>query len=115
MERLASKIVYQSINPKDFISIKLSLQNLPYIKEILEKFNSRLLKEICEKFDTLHDIYELIDKSIKDDPSTQLKEGNIIKDGYNETVDKLRKASIEGKNWILNLEAEEREKQALRT
>ncbi|GAB6117728.1 DNA mismatch repair protein MutS [Thermoanaerobacter brockii subsp. lactiethylicus] len=114
LERLASKIVYQSINPKDFISIKLSLQNLPYIKEILEKFNSRLLKEICEKFDILQDIYELIDKSIKDDPSTQLKEGNIIKDGYNETVDKLRKASTEGKNWIANLEAEEREKTGIK-
>ncbi|AIS52445.1 DNA mismatch repair protein MutS [Thermoanaerobacter kivui] len=114
LERLASKIVYQSINPKDFISIKLSLENLPHMKEILKRFNSKLLRKIHEKFDVLADIYDLIDKSIKDDPSTQLKEGNIIKDGYNETVDKLRKASIEGKNWIANLEAEEREKTGIK-
>lgn len=114
LERLASKIVYQSVTPKDFISIKLSLQNLPKIKDILSKFSSRLLKEIYEKLDVLQDVYELIDKSIKDDPSNQLKEGNIIKDGYNEMVDKLRKASTEGKNWIANLEAEEREKTGIK-
>ncbi|NNG67975.1 DNA mismatch repair protein MutS [Caldanaerobacter subterraneus] len=114
LERLASKIVYQSVTPKDFISIKLSLQNLPKIKDILSKFSSRLLKEIYEKLDVLQDVYELIDKSIKDDPSNQLKEGNIIKDGYNEMVDKLRKASTEGKNWIANLEAQEKEKTGIK-
>ncbi|MGB9779377.1 DNA mismatch repair protein MutS [Caldanaerobacter sp.] len=114
LERLASKIVYQSATPKDFISIKLSLEKLPEIKNILSRFSSGLLKEIYYKLDVLQDVYELIDRSIKDDPSNQLKEGNIIKDGYNEMVDKLRKASTEGKNWIANLEAEEREKTGIK-
>lgn len=114
LERLSSKIVYQNINAKDFISIKLSLKNLPVIKEILKRFNSELLAQICTNLDTLQDVYELIDISIKEEPSIQLKEGNLIKDGFNEMVDKLRKASIEGKNWIAGLEIDEREKTGIK-
>lgn len=114
LERLSSKIVYQNINAKDFISIKLSLKNLPLIKQILKRFNSDLLTHIYTNLDTLQDVYELIDISIKEEPSIQLKEGNLIKDGFNDTVDKLRKASIEGKNWIANLEINEREKTGIK-
>jgi len=114
LERLSSKIVYQNINAKDFIAIKLSIENLPDIKNILKNFNSLLFKNIYENFDILDDVYKLIDESIKDDPSLQLKEGNIIKDGYNETVDNLRKASQEGKSWIANLETYEREKTGIK-
>lgn len=115
LERLSSKIVYQNINPKDFISIKISLEKLPQVKENLKKYNTLLLKELYLKLDTLEDIYKLIEESIKENPSTSLKEGNIIKDGYDENIDKLRKASIEGKDWIANLEASERDKTGIKT
>ncbi|SNX55433.1 DNA mismatch repair protein MutS [Thermoanaerobacterium sp. RBIITD] len=115
IERLASKLVYQNINAKDLISIKISIEKLPAIKNLLSKYSTICLKEIYLKLDILKDIYELIDKSIKDDPSTSVKEGNIIKDGYDENVDKLRKASTEGKAWITNLEASEKEKTGIKT
>lgn len=115
LERLSSKIVYQNVNAKDLISMKISIEKLPLIKEHLKGSNSLLLKEIYLKLDTLQDIYDLINKSIKDDPSATLKDGNIIKDGYDENVDKLRKSSVEGKDWLAKLEATEKAKTGIKT
>ncbi|MCX7695828.1 MAG: DNA mismatch repair protein MutS [Caloramator sp.] len=109
IERLLSKIVYGSANARDLISLKNSISELPYIKTILQNFNSNLLKGIYNDFDTLEDIYNLINISIDDNPPISVKEGNIIKKGFNENVDKYRLASIEGKNWIANLEQKEKE------
>ncbi|MFU0783515.1 MAG: DNA mismatch repair protein MutS [Thermoanaerobacterium thermosaccharolyticum] len=115
LERLSSKLVYQNINAKDLLSIKVSIERLPKIKDLISKYNSIYLKEIFLKLDTLQDICDLIDKSIKDDPSTSVKEGNIIKDGFDKNVDELRKAATNGKSWITNLELNEKERTGIKT
>ncbi|OXT07580.1 DNA mismatch repair protein MutS [Thermoanaerobacterium thermosaccharolyticum] len=115
LERLSSKLVYQNINAKDLLSIKVSIERLPKIKDLISKYNSIYLKEIFLKLDTLQDICDLIEKSIKDDPSTSVKEGNIIKDGFDKNVDELRKAATNGKSWITNLELNEKERTGIKT
>lgn len=114
IERLAGKIAYGNANGRDMISLKSSLNKLPEVKKILEKTESELLIELYENLDELKDIYELIDKSIVDEPPMSVKEGGIIKIGYNSEIDELKRATTEGKNWILQLEAEEREKTGIK-
>lgn len=109
LERLMSKISCKSVNPKDLLAFKSSLEMLPYIKAILKDFNSTLAGEIFEKFDDLNDIYHLIDDAIDLDAPLTVHDGGIIKSGYNEEVDKLRNAKTEGKDWLANLESKERE------
>ncbi len=109
IERLCSKISYGTVNARDAISLKDSLKKLPELKKLLMGCSSVLLKQAGEKFDTLEELSELIDKAIVDDPPLSLKEGGIIKKGYNSEVDKLRQAHIEGKNWLGQLEAKEKE------
>ena len=114
MERLSAKIAYGSANGRDLISLKNSSKQLPGIKELLKNAESRYLKELYDELDTLQDIYELIEKSIVDEPPVTIKEGDLIKIGYNEEIDILKKATTEGKNWIINLEAEERNKTGIK-
>ena len=109
LERLIGRIIYKTANPRDFIAFKSSLSMLPYIKSLLEDFSSPLLGEICEELDPLEDLYSLIDASIVDEPPLNIREGGIIKDGYREEVDKFRHAKTEGKNWLADLEAREKE------
>lgn len=109
IERLSSRISCGSANARDLISLKQSLRELPDIKASLSSCKSPLLKEIYNDFDTLEDVYDLIDKAIDDSPSLTIKDGGIIKTGYNEEVDKLRDAMVHGKEWIANLEQKERE------
>ena len=115
LERLVSRISYQSANPRDLISFKTSLQMLPFLKQLLHSFPDGLLKELDDELDDLADLQELIEASIVDDPPFLMKEGGIIKDGYNETVDNYRNAKKEGKQWLSELEASEREKTGIRT
>ncbi len=115
LERLVSRISYQSANPRDLISFKTSLQMLPFLKQLLHSFPDGLLKELDDEMDDLADVQELIEASIVDDPPFLMKEGGIIKDGYNETVDNYRNAKKEGKQWLSELEASEREKTGIRT
>ena len=91
------------------ISLKTSLSNLPELKSILSNTKSNLLNNLYEELDELKDVTELIEESIVDDPPITIKEGGIIKDGYSSEIDECRKASVEGKNWILNIEAKEKE------
>ena len=114
MERLSAKIAYGSANGRDLISLKNSAKQLPEIKELLKNSQSKYLKELYDELDTLQDIYELIEKSIVDEPPVTIKEGDLIKIGYNEEIDTLKKATTEGKNWIINLEAEERNKTGIK-
>ena len=109
LERLIGRIIYKTANPRDFIAFKSSLSMLPYIKNLLEDFSSPLLGEICEELDPLEDLYSLIDASIVDEPPLNIREGGIIKDGYREEVDKFRHAKTEGKSWLADLEAREKE------
>ena len=114
MERLSAKIAYGSANGRDLISLKNSAKQLPEIKELLKSSESKYLKELYEELDCLQDIYELIEKSIVDEPPITIKEGDLIKLGFNEEIDTLKRATKEGKNWILNLELEEREKTGIK-
>ncbi|MGN1166822.1 MAG: DNA mismatch repair protein MutS [Lachnospiraceae bacterium] len=114
LERLVSKITYQSANPRDMIAFKNSLSMLPHIKYILSEMKSPLLKELYDSLDPLKELCDLIEQAINDDPPIAMKEGGIIKEGYNEEVDKLRRAKSEGKEWLAKLEAEEREKTGIK-
>lgn len=114
LERLISKIAYRSANPRDLIAFKNSLAMLPHIKSLLADFNSDIFKELFEQLDTLEDLTKLIEDSIIEEPPINIKEGGIINAGYNEEVDRLRSAKTEGKTWLAELEAEEKEKTGIK-
>lgn len=114
LERLMGRISYRSANPRDLISFKNSLEMLPYIKAILQEMNSPVLKNIWNDLDPLEDLYKLVESSIVDDPPLAMKEGGIIKEGYHEEADRLRHAKTEGKTWLADLEAKEREKTGIK-
>ena len=114
LERLMSKIVYQSANPRDMIAFQRSLSMLPHIKYILGDMNTALLKHLREQLDGLEDLNALIERAIIEEPPIAMKEGGIIKDGYNEEVDRLRNAKTEGKNWLAELEIKERDKTGIK-
>ena len=114
LERLISKVAYKSANPRDLIALLNSLKMLPHIKTVIQDFKSPLFKEITEELDVLDDITSLIDNSINEDPPINIKEGGIIKEGYNEEVDRLREAKTEGKTWLAELETKEKEKTGIK-
>lgn len=109
LERLVTKITYQSANPRDLIAFKSSLEKLPDIKYILSHFDSKLLADLNSKIQDLQDLYKLIDKAILDEPPISSRDGDIIKAGFNEEIDKLRSAKTAGKQWLADLETKERE------
>ena len=114
IERLAGKMAYGNANARDMVTLKNSLMKLPEVKQILTNCKSELLKELYENLDELQDIYQLIETSIVDDPPMTIKDGGIIKLGYDEEIDKLKTAQTEGKNWLIALEAEEKEKTGIK-
>lgn len=109
LERLVTRISYRTANPRDLIAFKTSLAMIPPIKQLLGQFKSGEIKAIEEQMDTLEDICELIERSIEDEPPIMIREGGIIKTGYNEDVDRFRQSGTEGKNWLAELESKERE------
>ncbi|MBR5785546.1 MAG: DNA mismatch repair protein MutS [Clostridia bacterium] len=114
MERIAGKITLGTCNARDLVSLRQSAAKLPYIKETLSGCNAPLLKTLCQETDGLEDIWELLDKAIADDPPVLLKEGGLIKKGYNQEVDECREASVNGKTWLTELEAKEREETGIK-
>ena len=115
LERLISRISYKSANPRDLVSFASSLEMLPYIKQILAEFKSPLLMQINKDMDPLSDITALIRNSIADDPPLAQKDGGIIREGYNEDVDKFRRSRTDGKKWLSELEARERERTGIKS
>ena len=114
IERLAGKISYGSANGRDLISLKNSAKQLPNIKRTLENAQSPMLQKLYSDLDTLDDIYELIEKSIEDEPPISVKEGYLIKKGYNDEIDHLKEATTNGKTWVIELEAKEREETGIK-
>ncbi|WP_313070202.1 DNA mismatch repair protein MutS [Lacrimispora sp.] len=114
LERLIGRISYKTANPRDLISFKNSLEMLPYIKKILEEFNSEMLMNLQEELDPLTDVKDLIDRAIIDDPPITVREGGIIKEGFHEEADKFRHAKTEGKSWLAELESREKEKTGIK-
>lgn len=115
IERLASRIALGSANAKDLVAFRNSVRNLPYIKSMLSDCTSTLLKNIYDNLDILEDLYQIVDKSINEDPPFALKEGNLIKDGYLPELDEIRSASVNGKQWIAELEQQEKEKTGIKS
>ncbi len=114
LERLVTRVTYLSANPRDLIAFKNSIAMLPPIKALLTDFKGAMLTEIENDMDSLEELYELIEGAINDDPPILVREGEIIKDGYNSDVDKYRKAKTEGKTWLAELEAKERDKTGIK-
>ncbi|MBQ8489266.1 MAG: DNA mismatch repair protein MutS [Pseudobutyrivibrio sp.] len=114
LERLITKITYQSANPRDLIAFKQSIGMLSPIKALLDGFHSHLLYDLNANIDNLKDLYSLIDAAIAEEPPISARDGDIIRTGYNEEVDRLRAAKIDGKKWIADLEAKERDKTGIK-
>ncbi len=114
IERLTGKISYGSANGRDLISLKNSVRQIPDVKKALENSKSELLQTIQRELDELTDIDQMIEHAIVDEPPISVKEGGLIKLGYDEEIDKLKTATTEGKNWILQLEADEKEKTGIK-
>ena len=114
LERLITRITYQTANPRDLIAFRNSLEMLPAIAMLLSDLSGELVNEIRGEFDDLRDLYQLLCDSIQEEPPISSRDGDIIKDGYNEEVDRLRRAKTEGKSWLAQLEAEEREKTGIK-
>lgn len=114
LERLIGRISYKTANPRDLIAFRNSLEMLPHIKNLLGEFRSPLLGRLYEELDTLEDVYDLIFRSIEEEPPITVRDGGIIKDGYSEEADRLRHAKTEGKTWLAELEAKEREKTGIK-
>ncbi len=114
LERLITKITYGSANPRDLTAFRTSLEMLPPIRYVLQDMQCDLLKQICADLDPLEDLCSLIQNAIQEDPPVAMKEGNIIRDGFNEEVDKLRRAKSDGKDWLAKLENDEREKTGIK-
>lgn len=115
LERILSKVSYQTINPKDMIAMKESLRMIPHIKNILTENEVTELKKIFDDIDPLLDVFNIIDNSINDDPPFSIREGGMIKDGYDKDVDYLRQSKFEGKNWLAQLESEEKERTGIKS
>lgn len=114
LERLLGRISYKTANPRDLIAFRNSLSMLPSIKTVLEDFDTPLLHDIRDRLDTLDDIYHLIDDAIVEEPPIMVREGGIIKEGFNETIDSLRNAKTDGKKWLAQLEEEDRERTGIK-
>ena len=114
IERLVGKIAYGNCNGRELNALKNSLIQIPDIKQLINKSNSKLLKMLEDKLDACDDLTKLINSAIVDDPPIQIKEGGIIKEGFNSDVDEYKKASTEGKKWLLELEQREKEETGIK-
>ena len=114
LERLMSRITYQTANPRDLTAFKSSLAMLPHIRQLLGEFHCEALSQIREQIDPLEDLFHLIDTAIMEEPPISIRDGNMLKEGFHPEVDKLRQAKTEGKTWLMELEAKEREKTGIK-
>ena len=109
LERLIGRISYKTANPRDLLAFRNSIAMVPHIKRLLGEFTSDALKELEQELDPLEDLEDLITRAIVEEPPIAVREGGMIRDGYNEEADRLRHAKTEGKTWLAELEARERE------
>lgn len=118
IERLIAKVVSKSVNARELVSLNNSIQKLPALKKLLAdivgKTNNKYFLELYDSLDVLQDINELISSSILENSPVTIKEGGIIKDGFNDKVDEYRSASTEGQNWLMELEAKEKERTGIK-
>ena len=115
IERLTSKVTLNTANARDLVSLKSSITLIPALRELLKGCSSSLLKELTDELDELADVGELIDKAIAEEPPLTLREGGLIKGGFDERLDELREISRQGKSFIARLEARERKRTGIST
>ena len=114
LERLLGKVSYKTANPRDLIAFRNSMEMLPHIKTVLKELPGTANEKIEQDMDGLEDLYLLICDSIEEEPPITIREGGMIKAGYNEDIDNLRRAKTEGKNWLAELENAERERTGIK-
>ncbi len=114
LERLIAKISYKRANGRDFISLKNSIANIPKLKDILRSYSDTNISNIGENIPDVSDIFDLIDKAIVEDPPIAISEGGIIKDSYNDELDKLKESSSSAQSALIEYENEEREKTGIK-
>ena len=114
LERLLGKVSYRTANPRDLLAFANSMEMLPHIKTVLRGFSSRRLVEIETDLDDLGDLYDLIRRAITEEPPVSVREGGMIREGFDETIDQLRHAKTEGKTWLAQLEEQERERTGIK-
>ncbi len=114
LERLLGKVSYKTANPRDLLAFAGSLKMLPSIKVLLNDFSSDILKKIQEETDDLTDVCTLIERAICEEPPLAIREGGIIRDGFDENIDRLRHAKNDGKTWLARLEEEDRERTGIK-
>lgn len=115
LERLISRISYKSANPRDLLAFCGSIEMVPYIKTLLKEFTSENLKVLEGQLDGLEDLKDLISRAIVEEPPITVREGGIIREGFSEEADRLRQAKTEGKTWLAELEAQERENTGIKS
>ena len=115
LERLAGRVAFGNVNARDLVQLKRSLTQIPFLKEIVRQFETEEAVALAERLDPVEEVTDLLEQAIVDNPPLSLKEGNMIRDGYNERLDQYRDASRNGKKWIAQLEYKEREKTGIKS
>ncbi len=115
LERLAGRVAFGNVNARDLMQLKRSLQQIPLLKDVLAGLGEEAAFLLSEQLDPCEEVTDLLEQAIVDNPPLSLKEGNIIRDGYNEKLDQYRDASRNGKTWIAQLEREEKEKTGIKS
>ena len=114
LERLMTRVSYGSANPRDLIALRGSLGMFAPIRQVLQDFDKGLLKDLREDMDDFDGLVKLLSDSIQDEPPLQVKEGGIIRTGYDADIDKLREAKTQGRQWLMDLEAEDQQRTGIR-
>ena len=115
LERLIGRVVYGNATPRDLIALKQSFGRLPDILSLVAALDANIFKSLYDNLDPMEDLFEAIDKTLKEEPPISPKEGGLIKDGFSNEIDELRYITGEGKDWLLKLEADEREKTGIKS
>src|SRR5699024_1151552 len=114
LERLAGRVAFRNGNGRDLIQLKTSLEQMPMIRELIEGIDQGQWQSLLSEMQPMDHLVQLIDQAIQDDPPLQITEGNIIKDGFNEQLDMYRSAMRNGKKWLAELEAKERQETGIK-
>ncbi|WP_413310132.1 DNA mismatch repair protein MutS [Bacillus sp. 1P10SD] len=115
LERLAGRVAFGNVNARDLVQLKRSLMQVPFLKQTLQAMQDEQVKLLAERLDPCEEVADLLEQAIVENPPLSLKEGNMIRDGYNEQLDQYRYASRNGKTWIAQLEREERDKTGIKS
>ena len=115
LERLAGRVAFGNVNARDLVQLKHSLMQVPFLIQTLQGLGHEAVKQIADQMDPCEEVADLLEQAIVENPPLSLKEGNIIRDGYNPELDQYRDASRNGKNWIAQLEREERERTGIKS